>query len=116
VDAVGLFERVGIHDVLWGAFTANDSIERIHPGGMAIDHRQVVRNEDDGQMMPLLDFRDQIVKGLLTRQIHPGGRLIEQEQLGFPEQTESNQNPLQLAAGEFRQWPIEQSFDANLRE
>src|SRR5260221_1094869 len=116
VDAVGLLERLGIHDLLRRAFTADGPIERIDPRSVAIDHGKVVRNQDDSQTVASLDFGDQIIERQFAGQIHPRGRFIEQEQLRFSEQTESDQDPWQLAPGEIRQRPVQQRFDPDLRQ
>jgi hypothetical protein len=116
VDAVGLLKGVCVHDVLGRALTADDPVKGIDPGGLAVNHREVVRDEDDGQVVALLDVRDELIEGLFARQIHAGGRLIEQEQFGFALEAESDQNPLQLAAGKFGQRTIEQGLDPDIRE
>ena len=51
VQAVGFLERVGVHHVLGRAFAADDAVERIDPRGVAIDHREVVRDEHDGEFV-----------------------------------------------------------------
>src|SRR5207237_109150 len=62
VNSVSRFERVGIHNLLRGTFTADHPIEGIHPRGMTINHREIVRDQDHRQMMPGLNLRDQVVK------------------------------------------------------
>src|SRR6266571_7656859 len=74
VNPVRLFERLGVHDLLGRALAANHSVQRVYPRGMAIDHREVVRNEDNRQAMAGLDLRNQIIERLLPRRIDAGGR------------------------------------------
>src|SRR5262249_32855236 len=81
MNAIGLLQRVGVHDLLRRALAADDTVERIKPGGMTIKHREVMGNEHDRQMVPFLNFGDQFIKSLLARQIDAGGRFVEEEQL-----------------------------------
>src|SRR3954470_16253111 len=39
VYAVGLFQRIGIHDLIGRSFAANHTVQGIDPGGLLIDHR-----------------------------------------------------------------------------
>src|ERR1043166_911867 len=116
VDAVGLFERVGVQDLLRRTLAADYAVERVNPRGMPINHREIVRNQHDRQMAPRLNFGDQIVKSLLTGQIHAGRWFIQQEQFGFAQQAEGDQNPLQLAAGKLGEWPVQKAFHSNFRQ
>ena len=42
VDAVSLFERLGIHDLIGRPFATDDSVQGVDPGGLLVDHRQIV--------------------------------------------------------------------------
>src|ERR1043166_2690343 len=79
VNAVRLFERLGAHDLLGRTLTTDNPVERVNPGGVPVDHREIVRDKDHRQMTPFLDFGNQIVKGLFPWQIHTRRRLIQQE-------------------------------------
>src|SRR2546425_2051994 len=96
--AVSRFERLGVHDLLRRALAANHPVKRINPRGVAVHHRQIVRNQNHRQAMPLLDLRDQVIERLLAWQINTRSRFIEQQQLRFAQEAEGNQHPLQLAA------------------
>src|SRR6266487_3042287 len=64
-------------------------------------------------MATRLNFRDQIVKRLLTGQIHTGGGFIQQKQFRFSQQAEGDEHALQLAAGKLRQWAVEKTFHSD---
>src|ERR1044072_4635179 len=80
VDAVGLLERLGIHDLFGRAFTTNHAVERIDARGVRIDHREIVRHENDRELVLPLHARDEVVERFLARHVHAGGGLIEQQQ------------------------------------
>src|SRR5258708_18220924 len=77
VDPVTLLQRVRVHDFLRRAFAADHAIQSEHVRGMAINHREIVRNKNDGQVAPLLDVRNEFVKGFFARRVHPGSGFIQ---------------------------------------
>src|ERR1051325_2665688 len=80
VNAVGLLERLGVHDLLGRAFAADDAVQCIHARGMAVNHREIVRDQNDRELVLALNARNQVVESFLARRVHTGGRFIEQQQ------------------------------------
>jgi hypothetical protein len=58
MDSVSFAKRLGVHDLLGGAFATDHAVQRINPGGMAINHGEVVGDEDHGKVMLLVDLAD----------------------------------------------------------
>src|SRR6185503_19469134 len=94
VDPVSLLKTFRIHHVLRVAFATDDAVECVNPGGLAKDHRKIVRNQDDRQLSALLHIRDKIIKSLLSGSVHAGGGLIEQKQFGVAQQAKGNEHAL----------------------
>jgi hypothetical protein len=87
MDAVGLFQGLGIHHFFGGSLAANDTVERIHAAGVSIDHGKVVRDKDHREPSSSVHLGDEFVKVGLTRGVYTGRGFIEQEQFGLVEET-----------------------------
>jgi hypothetical protein len=116
VDAVGLLERLGVHDFSGGAFAADDAVERVNPGGVAEDHGEIVRDENDGEFVAFVNGGDEFVEIGLAGGIHAGGGLVEEEQLGFGEEAERDEDALELAAGKMGERGVEELFGVEFAE
>src|ERR1044072_6505327 len=79
---------------------------------MAVNHRQIMGNQNYRKMVLRLDLRDQLVKGTLSRCVHPGSRLVQQQQLRRVQQTERNQNPLQLPSAQLADRSVQQALNS----
>ena len=113
VNAVSVPERICVHHVLGSAFTTNDAVERINPGGVPVHHGKIMRDQNDSEAVTFLDVFNQFVEALLARGIDARRGFIEQEQLRIGEEAKRNQDALELAAGKLRDGTVEQLLDAN---
>ncbi len=69
--------------------------------------RQIVRDEEVGHAVALLQRREQTQHLLLDRDVQGRGRFVEQQQAGTQDGGTRNRDPLALAAGEFMRIAIE---------
>lgn len=113
VQAVSLAERFCVHDMLGGAFAADDAIQSVDPGSVAVDHGEVVRNQHDCEFMAAMDLADEFVEILFARGINAGSGFVEQEKVGVVQETESDEDALHLAAREAGHRTIQERFDAH---
>src|SRR3954470_12449438 len=63
--------------------------------------------------MRLVNGGDQLVKSLFAGRIHSRSRFVEQQQFRIVQETERNQDALELSAGKASQRTIKQGFDAD---
>src|ERR1051325_3636373 len=116
VNAVSFLERFGVHDVSRRAFATDFAVQRVNPGGVAKNHREIMRNKNDGEFVRLVDGGNQLVKGLFAWCVHTCGRFVEEKEFGIVQEAEGDEHALELAAGKAGERAIEQGFDANFDE
>src|SRR4051812_23980190 len=51
VNAVGFLERFGVHNFGGRALATDHAVQRVNPRRVAEDHREIVRDENDGELM-----------------------------------------------------------------
>ena len=66
--------------------------------GMFPHQRQVVRDQQNGQLPLHVNLRNEIQQGACRHCVHPLGRFIEHEHIGFGGQRAGNEHSLLLAA------------------
>src|SRR5450432_1146591 len=64
------------------------------------DHAQIVRDEQKGQTLLGTKSLDRVIDGVLSRLVHPGGGLVEQQDSRTPHQRRGHQQSLELASRE----------------
>ena len=87
-----------------GARAALDDLAALHDGDFAgdrLDHGEVVRDEDIGEVEPRLQVGEQRQDLRLDRDVERGYRLVEDDQLGPGGERAGDADALRLAAGEF---------------
>ena len=98
VDPIGRLQRVGIQDLLGMAFTTDDSIECVDPRCLAEDHGKVMRDQNNRDLQPGVDSRDELVKALFSKCVDPGRRFVQQQQLRPGQPAVRKQPTLEWAA------------------
>jgi hypothetical protein len=66
---------------------------------------QLVADHQDGAARLAPDRVDQLVEGGRARLVEPGGRFVQQEEIGFRHERARQQHALELPAGELRHLP-----------
>src|SRR5262245_57470155 len=79
--AVGLAERVAVHDLLGIAVHVHGAIDADQLVHLGCERHQVVRDRDHGEAELLLERAQQRVEGLLGRQVEADRGFVEHEQL-----------------------------------
>ena len=82
-----------------------------HPVGVGVGLLQVVGGEDDGTAAPA-SSRIAVQKSCRPRDVHAGGRLVEDQQLRVGQQRHGEPQPLLLAAGALADQPLADVGDA----
>ena len=62
-----------------------------HLGRVLIQDRELVRDEEDGESLIVLQTAHQFVQALLPRLIHSGGWLVEQEDVRIADKREGDE-------------------------
>jgi hypothetical protein len=70
-----------------------------HPGGDVLDDRQVVADEDVGQVEIPPQVQQQIQDLRLDRHVERGGRFVADHQVRLHDQCARDRHPLALSAG-----------------
>src|SRR6516225_6339435 len=96
--AVQLVEQVRCEHGPWWTNARAVATKTQDIRGVAVDDRQLVRNEQHGQALVLLQPAHELVQALLTRFINARRRFIEQEDVRVAHERKRHEQPLELPA------------------
>src|SRR5215510_3028974 len=96
VLAVKVSQRFGGENFLRGAEAKPLSIETKDVVGVAIDHAQIVRHDNESQAELLLQSTHQLVDSFLGELVQAGGRLVQHHHVGTAQQRERYKRFLKL--------------------
>ena len=81
-----------------------DDLAEIHHRdavGDVLDHGEIVRDEDVGELQPVLQVAQQVQDLRADRDVERGHRLVANDQLWFDRERAGDRDALALAAGKF---------------